>query len=95
MREASTELMVALEASSNVTDLLLDSYRHNPSQAVYARRDASGWRNIIAGHLLDQVQPWPKASLPAAWPPGTQSPSSLPPATNGRWWTSPSGSPAA
>ncbi|MDP9693471.1 UNVERIFIED_ORG: long-chain acyl-CoA synthetase [Arthrobacter globiformis] len=70
MREASTELMVALEDSSNVTDLLLDCYRHNPSHAVYARRDASGWQNITAGHFLDQVTALAKGLIAGGLAPG-------------------------
>jgi len=70
VREASTELMVALEDSSNVTDLLLDCYRHNPSHAVYARRDASGWQNITAGHFLDQVTALAKGLIAGGLAPG-------------------------
>ncbi|MBD1543342.1 long-chain fatty acid--CoA ligase [Arthrobacter sp. IA7] len=70
MREASTELMVALEDSSNVTDLLLDCYRHNPSHAAYARRDASGWQNITAGRFLDQVTALAKGLIAGGLAPG-------------------------
>jgi long-chain acyl-CoA synthetase len=70
VREASTELMVALDDSSNVTDLLLDCYRHNPSHAVYARRDASGWQNITAGHFLDQVTALAKGLIAGGLAPG-------------------------
>ncbi|MET3935442.1 AMP-dependent synthetase/ligase [Arthrobacter sp. OAP107] len=70
MREASTELMVALEESNNVTDLLLDCYRHNPSHAVYARRDAGGWQNVTIGHFLDQVTALAKGLIAGGLAPG-------------------------
>jgi long-chain acyl-CoA synthetase len=62
--------MVALEESSNVTDLLLDCYRHNPSHAVYARRDAGGWQNVTAGRFLDQVTALAKGLIAGGLAPG-------------------------
>jgi long-chain acyl-CoA synthetase len=62
--------MVALQDSSNVTDLLLDSYRHNPSHPVYARRAAGGWQNVTAGHFLDQVTALAKGLIAGGLAPG-------------------------
>ena len=62
MREASTELLVALEDSSNVTDLLLDCYRQDPSHAVYARQGRQRLGRTSRPDISwTKSQPWPKA----------------------------------
>jgi long-chain acyl-CoA synthetase len=55
VREASTELLVELDAASNVTDLLLEQVRANPARALYRRKGPNGWVDVPAQKFHQDV----------------------------------------
>lgn len=70
MREASTELLVALDQDSNVTDLLLAQNTKDPSHAVYARKGPNGWVDVPARQFLDRVTALAKGLIAGGLAPG-------------------------
>ncbi|KQR02272.1 long-chain fatty acid--CoA ligase [Arthrobacter sp. Leaf141] len=56
MREASTALLVELDAGSNVTDLLLERHAANPAHALYRRKGPNGWVDVPARAFLQEVR---------------------------------------
>jgi long-chain acyl-CoA synthetase len=70
VREASTELLVALEPDSNVTDLLLAQHTRDPSHAVYSRKGPNGWVDVPARQFLDRVTALAKGLIAGGLAPG-------------------------
>lgn len=70
MREASTELLVALDQDSNVTDLLLARNTKDPSHAVYARKGPNGWVDVPTRQFLDKVTALAKGLIAGGLAPG-------------------------
>ncbi|QCO97505.1 long-chain fatty acid--CoA ligase [Arthrobacter sp. 24S4-2] len=70
MREASTELLVALDPDSNVTDLLLAQHAKDPSHAVYSRKGPNGWVDVPAQQFLDRVTALAKGLIAGGLAPG-------------------------
>ncbi|WP_043447153.1 AMP-dependent synthetase/ligase [Arthrobacter sp. L77] len=55
MREAITDLLVDLPATSNTTDLLLRTHAAEPGRALYAVRSGARWQDVSAAEFLQQV----------------------------------------
>ncbi len=70
MREASTELLVALDPDSNVTDLLLAQHAKDPSHAVYSRKGPNGWVDVPAQQFLARVTALAKGLIAGGLAPG-------------------------
>lgn len=70
MREASTELLVELDADSNVTDLLLEQHAANPAHALYRRKSPNGWVDVPAGKFLQDVSALAKGLIAGGLEPG-------------------------
>lgn len=70
MREASTELLVELDADSNVTDLLLEQHAANPAHALYRRKGPNGWVDVPAGKFLQDVSALAKGLIAGGLEPG-------------------------
>ena len=70
MREASTELLVELDAASNVTDLLLEQHAANPAHALYRRKGPNGWVDVPAGKFLQDVSALAKGLIAGGIEPG-------------------------
>ncbi len=70
MREASTELLVGLDAASNVTDLLLERHAANPAHALYRRKGPNGWVDVPAGKFLQDVSALAKGLIAGGLEPG-------------------------
>lgn len=70
MREASTELLVELDAASNVTDLLLEQHAANPAHALYRRKGPNGWVDVPAGKFLQDVSALAKGLIAGGLEPG-------------------------
>ncbi|MFP5366436.1 MAG: AMP-dependent synthetase/ligase [Actinomycetes bacterium] len=70
MREASTELLVELDAASNVTDLLLEQHAANPAHALYRRKGPNGWVDVSAHTFLQDVSALAKGLIAGGIEPG-------------------------
>ena len=70
MREASTELLVELDAASNVTDLLLEQEAANPARALYRRKGPNGWVDVPAQKFLQDVSALAKGLIAGGLEPG-------------------------
>ena len=70
MREASTELLVELDAASNVTDLLLEQHAANPAHALYRRKGPNGWVDVPARKFLQDVSALAKGLIAGGIEPG-------------------------
>ncbi|PNI07806.1 long-chain fatty acid--CoA ligase [Arthrobacter sp. AFG7.2] len=70
MREASTELLVELDAASNVTDLLLEQHAANPAHPLYRRKGPNGWVDVPAGKFLHDVSALAKGLIAGGIEPG-------------------------
>ncbi len=70
MREASTGLLVELDPESNVTDLLLEQHAKDPVHALYSRKGPSGWTDVPAQQVLDQVRALAKGLIAGGIAPG-------------------------
>ncbi|MDQ0691926.1 long-subunit acyl-CoA synthetase (AMP-forming) [Arthrobacter sp. W4I7] len=70
MREASTELLVELDAASNVTDLLLERQAANPAHALYRRKGPNGWVDVPAQKFLQDVSALAKGLIAGGLEPG-------------------------
>ncbi|WDF34242.1 AMP-dependent synthetase/ligase [Arthrobacter agilis] len=70
MREAITELLVDLPATSNITDLLLRTHDADPQRALYALRSGSGWEDLSAAAFLQQVSALAKGLIAQGVRPG-------------------------
>ena len=70
MREASTELLVELDAGSNVTDLLLEQHAANPAHALYRRKGPNGWVDVPAAKFLQDVSALAKGLIAGGLEPG-------------------------
>ncbi|MDQ0924343.1 long-chain acyl-CoA synthetase [Pseudarthrobacter sp. W1I19] len=70
MREASTELLVELDAASNVTDLLLEQQAANPARALYRRKGPNGWVDVPAQKFLQDVSALAKGLIAGGLEPG-------------------------
>ncbi|HXF02987.1 MAG TPA: AMP-dependent synthetase/ligase [Arthrobacter sp.] len=55
MREAVTELLAAMPAGSNITDLLVAQHQRDPQRALYAVKRNGSWSDVSAAELLGQV----------------------------------------
>ena len=70
MREASTELLVELDANSNVTDLLLEQHAANPTRALYRRKGPNGWVDVPVQKFLQDVSALAKGLIAGGLEPG-------------------------
>jgi len=70
VREASTELLVELDAASNVTDLLLEQHEANPAHALYRRKGPNGWVDVTAHKFLQDVSALAKGLIAGGLEPG-------------------------
>lgn len=70
MREASTELLVELDAASNVTDLLLEQHAANPAHPLYRRKGPNGWVDVTAHKFLQDVTALAKGLIAGGIEPG-------------------------
>ncbi|NUS36632.1 MAG: long-chain fatty acid--CoA ligase [Pseudarthrobacter sp.] len=70
MREASTELLVELDADSNVTDLLLEQHTANPAHALYRRKGPNGWVDVSAQKFLQDISALAKGLIAGGLEPG-------------------------
>lgn len=70
MREASTELLVELDAGCNVTDLLLEQHAANPAHALYRRKGPNGWVDVPAAKFLQDVSALAKGLIAGGLEPG-------------------------
>lgn len=70
MREASTALLVELDAGSNVTDLLLERCAANPAHALYRRKGPNGWVDVPAKVFLGEVRALAKGLVAGGLEPG-------------------------
>lgn len=70
VREASTELLVELDATSNVTDLLLEQQAANPAHALYRRKGPNGWMDVTAQKFLQDVSALAKGLIAGGIEPG-------------------------
>lgn len=70
MREASTDLLVGADASSNVTDLLLERLAVDPLHALYARRSPNGWLNVATHRFHADVVALAKGLIAGGLAPG-------------------------
>ena len=70
MREASTELLVEVDAASNVTDLLLEQESANPALALYRRKGPNGWVDVPARKFLQDVSALAKGLIAGGLEPG-------------------------
>jgi long-chain acyl-CoA synthetase len=70
VREASTELLVELDAASNVTDLLLEQQAANPAHALYRRKGPNGWYDVTAQKFLQDVSALAKGLIAGGLEPG-------------------------
>jgi long-chain acyl-CoA synthetase len=70
VREASTELLVELDAASNVTDLLLEQQSANPAHALYRRKGRNGWVDVPAQKFLQEVSALAKGLIAGGLEPG-------------------------
>jgi long-chain acyl-CoA synthetase len=70
VREASTELLVELDAASNVTDLLLEQHAANPAHALYRRKGPNGWVDVTAHKFLADVSALAKGLIAGGIEPG-------------------------
>ncbi|MFF1253091.1 AMP-dependent synthetase/ligase [Pseudarthrobacter sp. NPDC058329] len=70
MREASTELLVELDAASNVTDLLLEQQAANPAHALYRRKGPNGWIDVPAQKFLQDITALAKGLIAGGLEPG-------------------------
>lgn len=70
VREAITELLVDLPATSNTTDLLLRTYDADPARALFALRSDGRWRDVPASEFLAQVSALAKGLMARGVQPG-------------------------
>jgi long-chain acyl-CoA synthetase len=70
VREASIELLVELDADSNVTDLLLEQHAANPAHALYRRKGPNGWVDVPTGKFLQDVSALAKGLIAGGLEPG-------------------------
>jgi long-chain acyl-CoA synthetase len=70
VREASTELLVEVDAASNVTDLLLEQQAANPAHALYRRKGPNGWVDVPAQKFLQDVSALAKGLIAGGLEPG-------------------------
>jgi long-chain acyl-CoA synthetase len=70
VREAATELLAAMPAGSNITDILLARHRQDPAAALYARKRDGVWTDVSAAELLGQVRALAKGLIAAGLRPG-------------------------
>jgi len=70
VREASTELLVELDANSNVTDLLLEQHADNPARALYRRKGPNGWADVPVQKFLQDVIALAKGLIAGGLEPG-------------------------
>jgi len=70
VREASTELLVAVDPASNVTDLLLEQQARNPAHAIYARKGSNGWTDVTVQKFLADVTALAKGLIAGGLEPG-------------------------
>jgi len=70
VREASTELLVELDANSNVTDLLLEQQAANPARALYRRKGPNGWVDVPVQKFLQEVSALAKGLIAGGLEPG-------------------------
>ena len=55
VREAVTELLAAMPAWSNITDILVAQHQSDPQRALYAVKRNGSWSDVSAAELLGQV----------------------------------------
>lgn len=70
MREASTELLVEADPSTNVTDLLLERCSKDPFGNLYAHKTSNGWLNVTASRFLADVTALAKGLIAGGLNPG-------------------------
>ena len=70
MREAATDLLVHLPAESNVTDLLLQTHRRDPTRVLYSIRNGEAWEDVTASRFLDEVSRLAKGLIGSGVRPG-------------------------
>ncbi len=70
MREASTELLVEADPTTNVTDLLLERCHKDPFGNLYAHQTANGWLNVSAARFLADVTALAKGLIAGGLNPG-------------------------
>lgn len=70
MREASTALLVEVDAASNVTDLLLERQAANPAHALYRVKGQNGWVDVSAQRFLQDVRSLAKGLIAGGLEPG-------------------------
>ncbi|BBE22099.1 long-chain-fatty-acid--CoA ligase [Arthrobacter sp. MN05-02] len=70
VREAITELLVDLPATSNTTDLLLKTHDADPARALFALRSDGRWRDVPASEFLGQVSALAKGLMARGVQPG-------------------------
>lgn len=65
MREAVTELLAAMPAGSNITDILMAQYQRDPQRALYAVKRHGAWSDVSAAELLGHVSAVAKGLMAA------------------------------
>jgi long-chain acyl-CoA synthetase len=70
VREASTGLLVELDAASNVTNLLLEQEAANPAHALYRRQGPNGWVDVPAQKFVQDVRALAKGLIAGGLEPG-------------------------
>jgi long-chain acyl-CoA synthetase len=70
VKEASTDLLVTLPPSSNVTDLLLDRCAADPHAPMFERRTTTGWQKVTGAAFLAEVTSVAKGLLAVGVSPG-------------------------
>ncbi|WP_284974405.1 AMP-dependent synthetase/ligase [Arthrobacter sp. efr-133-TYG-104] len=70
MREASTELLVEADESTNVTGLLLERCHTDPFGILYAHKTPNGWLNVSAARFLADVTDLAKGLIAGGLNPG-------------------------
>jgi long-chain acyl-CoA synthetase len=70
VKEASTDLLVLLPSSSNVTDVLLERCAASPDASMFERRTTEGWQEVSAAAFLAEVTSVAKGLLAVGVSPG-------------------------
>ncbi|KAD3515216.1 AMP-binding protein [Arthrobacter yangruifuii] len=70
MRESATDLLVSLPEDSNITDLLLQMHRQDPSRVLYAVKNGSSWDDVTAARFLQEVTRLAKGLIGSGVRPG-------------------------
>ncbi|WP_336582419.1 hypothetical protein [Nesterenkonia sp. PF2B19] len=85
LTEATTEHVVQLDPSINVTHGVLALFEASPAHPVYAVPNGSGgWVDVTIRSFVAQVRAVAKGSSASAWSPASGWPSCHRPATPGR-----------